>query len=115
MCVGSAWALGKVYTSLLETSVLHGDWSELTSDLESFKKYEGGVVRKPVYRGSKLSLNLHLRMLLHLYGDLHQPLHNICLFAKGFPEGDYGGNSVRRTAIDVQLGTLSQTGSSSFD
>lgn len=33
--------------------------------------------------------------ILHLTGDLHQPLHSVALFSKAwFPEGDRGGNSV---------------------
>ena len=32
--------------------------------------------------------------LLHLYGDLHQPLHCVAWFSPEFPHGDRGGNSV---------------------
>lgn len=33
--------------------------------------------------------------ILHLTGDLHQPLHNVALFSKAyFPTGDRGGNNV---------------------
>jgi len=33
--------------------------------------------------------------ILHLTGDLHQPLHNVALFSRAFfPEGDRGGNSI---------------------
>jgi hypothetical protein len=33
--------------------------------------------------------------ILHLAGDLHQPLHTVALFSKAyFPKGDRGGNSV---------------------
>lgn len=32
--------------------------------------------------------------LLHLYGDLHQPLHCVAWFSPEFPQGDRGGNSV---------------------
>lgn len=33
-----------------------------------------------------------LAWLLHLVGDMHQPLHNIALFGSDHPEGDRGGN-----------------------
>jgi len=33
-----------------------------------------------------------LAWILHLVGDVHQPLHTIALFSKAFPEGDRGGN-----------------------
>ncbi|PFH34813.1 hypothetical protein BESB_068460 [Besnoitia besnoiti] len=43
---------------------------------------------------SKLSLNLHLRVLLHVYGDAHQPLHSTETFSTAFPKGDDGGNNI---------------------
>lgn len=33
--------------------------------------------------------------LLHMVGDVHQPLHAVARFTKGQPEGDDGGNGVR--------------------
>ncbi len=44
--------------------------------------------------------------ILHLTGDLHQPLHNVALFSRAFfPEGDRGGNSIaiERTGRDSNL------------
>lgn len=44
--------------------------------------------------------------ILHLTGDIHQPLHNVALFsARYFPEGDRGGNSiaVRRKPENTNL------------
>ena len=32
--------------------------------------------------------------LLHLVGDLHQPIHSTALFCERFPTGDRGGNSI---------------------
>jgi hypothetical protein len=32
--------------------------------------------------------------LLHLVGDLHQPMHSTALFSERFPTGDRGGNSI---------------------
>jgi hypothetical protein len=32
--------------------------------------------------------------LLHLVGDLHQPLHSTALISERFPTGDRGGNSI---------------------
>jgi S1/P1 Nuclease len=38
---------------------------------------------------------LHLSWLLHLVGDVHQPLHSTALFSrKLFPDGDLGGNKI---------------------
>lgn len=35
-----------------------------------------------------------LRMLLHIIGDIHQPLHTISIFSVEYPNGDRGGNLV---------------------
>ncbi len=34
------------------------------------------------------------RMLVHMVGDIHQPLHTVSLFNASYPEGDRGGNSL---------------------
>jgi len=36
--------------------------------------------------------SLALRLLIHYYGDIHQPLHNVDRYTKEFPNGDKGGN-----------------------
>jgi hypothetical protein len=36
-----------------------------------------------------------LMYLLHVVGDIHQPLHSCSLMNKEFPEGDRGGNSLK--------------------
>jgi len=35
---------------------------------------------------------LFARYVVHLVGDIHQPLHSVALFNKTYPEGDIGGN-----------------------
>lgn len=40
---------------------------------------------------TELEKALMLRYLIHIVGDLHQPLHCISLYSKDFPEGDRGG------------------------
>lgn len=37
--------------------------------------------------------SLALRLLIHYYGDIHQPLHNVDRYTKQFPNGDKGGNA----------------------
>jgi len=39
-----------------------------------------------------------LTWLIHLVGDVHQPLHCVARITKGDPEGDKGGNDVKLTA-----------------
>lgn len=36
---------------------------------------------------------LAIRMVIHLVGDIHQPLHTSTLFDSDFPKGDVGGNA----------------------
>lgn len=37
---------------------------------------------------------VHLAWLLHLVGDVHQPMHCVALVTSRFPQGDRGGNDV---------------------
>eukprot|EP00920_Eleutheroschizon_duboscqi_P030034 GHVT01072857.1.p1 GENE.GHVT01072857.1~~GHVT01072857.1.p1 ORF type:complete len:374 (-),score=95.70 GHVT01072857.1:2259-3380(-) len=46
------------------------------------------------HRGSHLSWNLGLRLFIHVFGDVHQPLHAINAFYKQRPNGDRGGTEV---------------------
>lgn len=41
-----------------------------------------------------LEKHLYIRFLLHILGDIHQPLHAIETFSTQFVNGDVGGNSV---------------------
>lgn len=40
---------------------------------------------------TKLEKAIMLRFLIHIVGDLHQPLHCISVYSKKFPSGDRGG------------------------
>lgn len=46
----------------------------------------------------RLGKSINLRMLIHLVGDIHQPLHASTLVNETFPRGDAGGNAFE---IDV--------------
>ncbi len=48
-------------------------------------------------RASSGSRALALRALVHLVGDMGQPLHSVSLFSDAFPQGDGGGNGFRVT------------------
>lgn len=37
----------------------------------------------------------NLRVLLHVVGDIHQPMHAVSQFSQAYPQGDKGGNLVR--------------------
>jgi len=46
------------------------------------------------------------RYLLHLIGDIHQPLHNTMMFNETYKTGDLGGNLIHITTIsgaDINL------------
>ena len=45
------------------------------------------------YTDSRLGKSIMLRMLIHLIGDIHQPLHACTLVNDDFPKGDVGGNA----------------------
>lgn len=49
---------------------------------------------------SGLALSFAWRYLIHLVGDLHQPLHASALYSEMFPNGDRGGNSFKITYPD---------------
>ena len=38
---------------------------------------------------------LFSRYLVHMVGDIHQPLHSVALFNRTFPKGDQGGNYLK--------------------
>lgn len=38
---------------------------------------------------------LFARYLIHVVGDIHQPLHSVSLYNQTFPSGDRGGNSLK--------------------
>jgi hypothetical protein len=38
---------------------------------------------------------LFARYLVHIVGDIHQPLHSVSLYNTTFPSGDRGGNSLK--------------------
>jgi hypothetical protein len=51
-----------------------------------------GVAIQKVKNGTQEDQAVYLCWLLHLGGDIHQPLHSTALFSEQFPDGDRGGN-----------------------
>jgi hypothetical protein len=41
---------------------------------------------------SVIGKSMCMRLIIHIVGDIHQPLHSATLFSKEFPDGDRGGN-----------------------
>lgn len=44
--------------------------------------------------GSYFSYNFQLRYFIHVFGDMHQPLHTTTFFNKNFIKGDFGGTAI---------------------
>ncbi|OQR99921.1 hypothetical protein THRCLA_06335 [Thraustotheca clavata] len=55
--------------------------------------------------GSNWSVNYLVRYLLHVFGDMHQPLHAVTGISSDFPNGDLGGNSyaLRQPCVATNL------------
>jgi hypothetical protein len=50
--------------------------------------------RRAALTGSDAERAISLCWVLHLVGDLHQPLHAVALYSRDFPKGDRGGNLI---------------------
>ena len=44
--------------------------------------------------------SLFARYLIHMVGDIHQPLHSVALYNHTYPKGDAGGNLLRLTLLN---------------
>lgn len=49
---------------------------------------------------------LFARYLVHVVGDIHQPLHSVALYNSTFPSGDRGGNSLHVILMDNKTQNL---------
>lgn len=50
------------------------------------------VLTKSSGKISEIGKSMCMRLLIHIVGDIHQPLHTATLFSDIFPNGDMGGN-----------------------
>ena len=68
------------------------------TELIMFLKLTPGYKDTYVYKkltskySEQTGLSIALRLVIHLFGDLHQPLHNLDVVNPSFPDGDKGGN-----------------------
>lgn len=62
--------------------------------LKAFKNIESTILSSRLANQTPVEKAIMIRFLLHLVGDIHQPLHNIDQVSEQFPNGDYGGNRV---------------------
>jgi hypothetical protein len=71
------------YSKLKPSDLAPVEPNSVTQTTVAMEKLRSGTdAEKPIY----------LCWLLHLVGDMHQPLHNCSLLSEAFPEGDKGGN-----------------------
>jgi len=71
------------YSKLIPSDLAPVEPNSVTQVSVALEKLRSGTDdEKPIY----------LCWLLHLVGDMHQPLHNCSLLSEAFPEGDKGGN-----------------------
>ncbi|EUD65765.1 hypothetical protein C922_03748 [Plasmodium inui San Antonio 1] len=54
------------------------------------------IQKHPQY-GSYYSYNFYLKYFIHLFGDIHQPLHTLNFFNEHLMNGDKGGNDISVT------------------
>jgi hypothetical protein len=72
--------------------------SKIDPDKHQPPKDEENIVRqlnfaiKKVKIGNQEDQAIYLCWILHLVGDIHQPLHTTAFFSDAFPDGDRGGN-----------------------
>jgi hypothetical protein len=72
--------------------------SSINAEAHQPRSDEPNIVRqldaalKMINKGTQEEQAVYLCWLLHLGGDIHQPLHVTALFSEQFPEGDRGGN-----------------------
>ena len=71
---------GMLDTSITGVNILES-WANAISTLS-----------KQTLDSAPFETSFSLRFLIHLAGDIHQPLHCTMLWSSQFPNGDYGGN-----------------------
>ena len=68
----------------------------LRQNLNSVQALKGNIAVWNSAKSSDAEKAVALCWILHIVGDMHQPLHNVALFSKAwYPQGDRGGNSIR--------------------
>jgi len=64
------------------------DWLTNTTGYQDTESYQKITSHYNEEEGRSIAL----RIVIHLIGDLHQPLHNIARINDDYPKGDKGGN-----------------------
>jgi len=64
------------------------------------------TVLKSNKNGTTFERAIMARFLLHLVGDIHQPLHSTMMFNNTYKNGDQGGNSSHKQGNLISIITL---------
>ncbi|MGI9203359.1 MAG: S1/P1 nuclease [Woeseiaceae bacterium] len=73
----------------------------LRQNLNSVQALRGNLLIWQDAAASHAQKAVALCWILHIVGDMHQPLHNVALFSKAyFPTGDRGGNDIEVIAAN---------------
>ena len=59
-----------------------------------------------------------MRLLIHIVGDMHQPLHNVNMYNLKYPDGDQGGNKLNILTLNkifIKLHFYFDSGAERFD
>lgn len=63
---------------------------------------------------NNIEKNFALRFIIHIYGDMHQPMHSVSRVSREFPRGDMGGNKFRLKGQYKHLHSLWDAGLATF-
>ncbi|DBA04250.1 TPA: hypothetical protein N0F65_009485 [Lagenidium giganteum] len=85
----------------LPINVDGSDWNGHAADLDLFKASLGGEAMDILEKSfltmnttkSLWAANLVLRNFIHVFGDIHQPMHSVSGISQYTPTGDAGGNA----------------------
>jgi hypothetical protein len=80
----------------------HSAVDEYSNSIEALKSSIQSV-SNPEWADSNFQKSMSMRFLIHILGDMHQPLHNAALFNATYPRGDLGGN---RLNVKLPNGTF---------
>lgn len=87
----------------IDTPVILDEWSGPTSVEPMNATFAIAEMRKTLTNkgtpkfNSQLAISFAWRYLIHLVGDIHQPLHASTLYSSSYPNSDFGGNSFKLT------------------
>jgi hypothetical protein len=87
------------YSPLNVSSVIT-DLIDWLGESDGYQQSSTYITIMQYFDSEKDGASFALRLMIHYYGDSHQPCHSITLVDDAFPSGDRGCNSVALTSVD---------------